>query len=255
MELERAVGGSLVLVASMVLAAVLLCSPASSAAASCGGDPTDTAAVAAIVADARAACPCDGFSGRMAYRRCVRERVKGALLAGTLPSRCRATVIRYANRSTCGAVPSAVTCCVNVAANREACTIARSDVACRAWRGGRGQVGTSDWCHDACPPEPTPAPATPTPTASGTPSGPPTPTALGPRCVCRCGPVPSPWPVNPYAPHGCPSFHWCVVMSSVPAGSADCAALGDGENRGCIYDPDAPIPGDPNGPVVDACNF
>lgn len=231
---------------------VLAFAPYEGEAATCGSAPADAAAVAAILADGRAACPCDGFSGRMAYRRCVRERVKSAVLAGTLPARCRATVIRSANRSTCGDVPSAVTCCANVSASREACTISRSDVACRAWRGGKGQVGKSDWCHDACPPEPTPGPVTPTPTATPTPSGQ---IGQGPRCMCRCGPVPSPWPVSPYAPHGCPSFHWCVVMSFVPTGSAECDALDDGSNRECSYHPDAPIPGDPNGPVVDACTL
>lgn len=241
--------------ALLVAAVMLAAAPRTADAATCGSAPGDDDAVAAIVADARAACPCDGFSGRMTYRRCVRERVKNAVLAGALPSRCRATMIRYANRSTCGDVPGAVTCCVNVSTNREACTISRSDIACRAWRGGKGQVGQSDWCHDSCPPEPTPGPPTPTPTATATPSEPPTPTALGPRCVCVCGPVPSPWPFNPYAPHGCPSFHWCVVMSSAPTGIADCDALDDGWNRQCSYDPDAPVPGDPYGPIVDACNF
>lgn len=237
---------------ALIVAAALFFAPRDAAAASCGSAPGDDDALAAIVADARAACPCDGFSSRMTYRRCVREHVKSAVLAGTLPSRCRATVIRYANRSTCGAAAGAVTCCVNASTNREACTVSRSDVACRAWRGGKGQVGASDWCHDACTPEPTPGPPTPTPTATPTPSGQ---IGQGPRCVCRCGPVPSPWPVNPYAPHGCPSFHWCVVMSSVPTASAECDALDDGSNRECHYDPDAPIPGDPNGPVVDACNL
>lgn len=236
----------------LIVAAALFFAPRDAAAATCGSAPGDDDAVAAMVADARAACPCDGFSSRMTYRRCVRDRVKNALLAGTLASRCRATVTRFANRSTCGNGASAVTCCVNVSSGREACTISRSDTACRASRGGRGQVGQSDWCHDACPPEPTPGPPTPTPTATPTPSGQ---IGQGPRCVCRCGPVPSPWPANPYAPHGCPSFHWCVVMSSVPTGSAECDALDAGSNRECHYDPDAPIPGNPNGPVVDACTF
>jgi hypothetical protein len=240
----------------LILASALVFEARDADAASCGSAPGDDAAIAAIVADARAACPCDGFSSRMTYRRCVRERVTSALLAGTLPARCRATVVRYANRSTCGNVPSAVTCCVNVSTSREACTISRSDLACRAWRGGKGQVGSSDWCHDACPPEPTPGPPTPTPTVTTTPSGP---IGLGPRCVCRCGPLPSPWPSpwpnTPYAPHGCPSFHDCVVPSFVPTGSAECDALDDGDNRGCHYNPDAPDPNSPNGPVVDFCTL
>jgi hypothetical protein len=233
----------------IVATALFALAPRDAHAAKCGSTPGDDDAVAAFVADVRAACPCDGFPTRAAYRRCVRDRVKSAVGAGALPARCRATVNRFANRSTCGKPAGAVTCCAIAAGNRDVCTILRTDVACRAWRGGRGQVGSSESCHDACAPAPT---ATPTPTVTPTPSGP---FGLGPRCMCRCFPVPSPWPANPYAPNGCPSFHWCVVMTSVPTGSADCEALSDGDDRGCVYTPDAPIPGDPNGPVVDACNF
>jgi len=245
-------------------AAVLSFAPRDARAATCGSAPGDTDAVAAIVADARVACPCDGFSGRMTYRRCVRERVKSALLAGTLPSRCRATVIRYANRSTCGDVPSAVTCCVNVSTNHEACTISRSDIACRAWRGGKGQVGKSEWCHDACPPDPTPSPKpTPSPTPTETPTDPPTPTqtssgppptpggTIGPRCVCQCGPNP---PGSGYSPYGCPSFHHCLVMSFVPAGSADCDALDAPPNRQCVYHANAPALW-PVGVIRDVCTL
>ena len=245
-----------VLIVSLVLAVVVALLPGHAAASTCGREPADDEAVAALVADARAACPCDGFLGRASFRRCVRERSTAAVVAGTLPSRCRATVIRMANRSTCGDVPSAVTCCVNLSAHHEACTISRSAIACEGWRGGKGQVGSSDWCHDACPPSPTPWAATPTPTPTVTPSGPPTPlTGLGPRCVCVCGPGPSPWPLNPYGRYGCPSFHYCIVMSFVPTGNAECDALDDGSNRQCNYHADAPRPDPVHGPFLDVCDF
>lgn len=214
------------------------------AAAACGGAPGDEAAIAALLADARQECPCDGFARRADFRRCVRERIRTAVELGTLPSACRARVARMAARSTCG-VASAVTCCTSLPSGRQDCSIARSAVACEARRGGTGLVGASDWCHDACVPGPTltpSAPPTPTPTSFG----------IGPRCVCRCGPPPTPVLGGAY---GCPSFHDCVVMSFVPTGAAECDALDDGDNRGCHYDPNAPDPYSVHGPVVDVCNL
>lgn len=156
----------------------------SSEASTCGRDPGDDDAVEASVTAIRAACPCDSFRGRGSFRRCARDRIKAAVTAGGLPSRCRATVIRAANRATSGDASSAVACCFERSTE---CTIARSAIACRAWRGGRGLVGKTDWCHDSCPTDPTPRPATPTPfpTATPTPLGeptpppPPTPTPMG----------------------------------------------------------------------------
>lgn len=230
-------------VVGTVLACAPLLAPRSADASTCGAGFGDDAAIAAFVADVRAACPCDGFERRSEFRRCVRERIPTAVAAGTLPARCRARVVRLANRSTCGSGPGAVTCCNPQSRGEGACTVVRSAAACAAWRGGTGELGYSDWCHDACPPAPTPTPP-PTPT--------PTRTSLGPRCMCVCGPPPTPT-LNP--PYGCPSFHHCVVMSFVPTASADCDAFDDPPNRGCYWTPDAPVPGSEEGPIVDACNF
>lgn len=227
----------------LLLTAALAIASDAAATSSCGRSPGDDAAITAIVADARAACPCDGFDRRADFRRCVRERIRTAVGLGTLPARCRAGVARMANRSTCGT--SGVTCCTSAPSGSDACTIARSASTCAARRGGTGRVGASDWCHDACLPTPTPTPFVP-PTPSPTSLG------IGPRCVCRCGPPPTAVLGGAY---GCPSFHDCVVMSFVPTGAADCDALDDGANRGCHYDPDAPSPYSEDGPVVDACNL
>lgn len=232
------------MVGTLVLGALML-APRAAAAATCGSAPGDEAAIAAFVADARAACPCDGFARRSEFRRCVRERIPAAVAGGTLPAPCRARVMRLANRTTCGSVAGAVTCCAPQSRGAGTCTIARSAAACEAWRGGTGMVGASDWCHDACAP-----PSTPTPTPTLTPT--PVLTALGPRCVCSCGPPPTPTLGGAY---GCPSYHLCVVTTFVPADWDDCDVFDDGDNRGCTYHPDAPVPGSLNGPIVDACNF
>lgn len=155
-----------------LVASLLALLPSWSDAATCGRDPSDEAAVEETVADVREACPCDEFQGRGPFRKCARDRIKAAVTGGELPTRCRATVIRFANRSTCGDASSAVTCCFD---RSTACTIARSMIGCRAWRGGKGLVGKTDWCHDSCPADPTPRPATPTPPPTPTPPDGPTP--------------------------------------------------------------------------------
>lgn len=241
--------GASSVVGLLLMTAALAIAYDAAAVPKCGSALGDEAAITALVADARAACPCGDFERRGHFRRCVRERIRAAIDLGTLPAGCRARVARMANRSTCGGA-SSVTCCASLPYGREACTIVRSAIACEARRGGTGQVGSSDWCHDACPPAATPTPSGPTPTAPVTPT--PTSFGIGPRCVCRCGPPPTPGLGGAY---GCPSFHDCVVMSFVPTDAAECDALDDGANRGCHYDPDAPRPYSEDGPVVDACNL
>ena len=231
----------------LLIATVTAMAPRAAHAANCGA-AGDEAAVAAFVADARAACPCDGFERRTTFRRCVRDRIQAAVAAGDFPARCRARVVRMANRWTCGDVSSAVTCCAPPSLRGQECRITRSVVECEAWRSGAGQVGSSDWCHDACPPVPAP---TPTATPSGPPTPTPPPSGLGPRCVCTCGlPQPQRTPSS-----GCPGLHPCIVMTFVPTGAADCDALDDGTVRNCTYDPDVPIPDPVWGPYLDVCTF
>ena len=238
----------LLLIATVTATAI---APGTARATNCSS-PGDDAAVAAFVADVRAACPCDGFRRRGTFRRCVRDRIQATVADGTFPARCRARVVRMANRSTCGDVSSAVTCCAPPSLRGQECRITRSVVECEAWRGGAGRVGSSDWCHDACPPSPS---ATPSPTPIVTPSGPPTPTrapsGLGPRCVCVCGP---PQPQRTPS-SGCLGAEPCIVMSFVPSGAAECDALDDGAVRNCTYDPGAPRPGPVWGPYLSDCTF
>jgi hypothetical protein len=242
----------------LLLAAAIMMEPRAASASTCGSQPGDEDAVAALIAEARTACPCDAFDRPAGFRRCVLERSRAAVAAGALPARCRARVMQMANRTTCGNVSSAVTCCAPLSYQIQACRIARSETTCGRWRGNAGRPGKSDWCHDACPPAATPRPATPTPAVTETPSGPttvtpstptPTPNGRGPRCVCTCGP---PEPMRtPSA--GCPGLHACIVTTFVPTGSADCDALDDLPRRQCTYDPNAPIPDPVHGPYIDDC--
>jgi hypothetical protein len=246
------------LLSTLLLAAALTMEPRAASASTCGGTPGDDDAVAALIADVRAACPCDGFDRPAGFRRCVLGRSRAAVAAGALPMRCRGRVMQMANRTTCGSVSSAVTCCAPLSYSLQACRIARSELSCGRWRANSGRPGKSDWCHDACPPAPTPA--TPTPVVTVTPSGPttvtptptptPTPSGLGPRCFCVCGaPQPSRTPSA-----GCPGLHGCVVTTFVPTGNADCDALDDPPRRDCHYDPNAPIPDPVHGPFIDYCD-
>lgn len=216
---RRALGSRLGLVAALALVAglSLLTHPRSAIAAACGSDPAADAALADVIADARAACSCEGTT-RGAHRRCVRDLANAAVRAGELPSRCRSSVVRFASRSTCGAREGAVTCCATTASGRDTCGIARSAAACAASRGGTGDVGATESCHDACVPVPT---STPTPSITPTP----TPTGLGPRCICNCTP--------PY-PQSCQAPHPCAVMSFVPDEPAECDVF-DQEGRSCFY--------------------
>lgn len=228
----------------LLILAVATFEPIAARAATCDDD----AAVAALVEDARGACPCASFDRRTAFRRCVRQRITAAVRAGTLGNRCRGRVAKMANRTTCGDLSSAVTCCATLPSGREACTIASSGVACGFWRGGTGRIGASDWCHDACLPAPTPSVTTTTPTPSVTPSGP---TGLGPHCFCACAP---PEPVRTPS-SGCPGLHGCIVPSVVPAGTADCDAFDDVPRRQCTYQSDGPVPDPVHGPFIDICDF
>lgn len=231
---ERAARWSGVLLAWMVLAAVTLCNPAPSAAASCGDGFNDLVVVADVVRAARQECPCASFDSRAAFRSCVRGQVEIALGLSHLPKRCRAAAMRYARSATCGAKPGKVTCCKGSTgaalpgtATQQACSLASSEARCEASRGGTGKVGRTESCYDACtePPGPTPSPPTRTPTWTPTPPGP---TAGGPCCACGCSP--------PYY-YDCPgSSHQCSKPAPAGADSNDdCEALDVPGRLGCEY--------------------
>jgi len=135
--------------------------------------------------------------------------VQGALVTGALRRQCRAEVVRFANRSTCGARPGSVTCCRTTAGGAESCIVATSIERCRPPRGGDAHPGATESCYDACLPAATPAP-TPTPVV--------TPTAGVARC-CGCGCAP-PYYLN------CPfSQHQCSVPAPDATTPDDCDAF------------------------------
>jgi hypothetical protein len=176
------------------------------AAADCGRAAGDAAAVAALVEQARAACPCASFDGRQAFRDCVRDVVGDAIGGASLPKRCRAAAMRFARKSTCGARDGKVTCCK---ANG-GCAIASSAERCAATGGGSGRVGASESCWDACVPVPTPSPrVTPTPFV------PP-----APCCACGCRP--------PYYT-GCSGTHQCSAPLDGGTSPAQCDSLDDAD--------------------------
>ncbi|MEW6273381.1 MAG: hypothetical protein AB1689_29225, partial [Thermodesulfobacteriota bacterium] len=144
----------------------------------------------------RAACPCAGCATPSAYRACARETVRASIASGVLRKQCRGEVMRFANRSTCGAKEGSVPCCTTSAAGRESCRIVADPARCRAPRGGEARIGASESCWDACLPLPSATPAvTPTPVVTPTP-------ASGGRC-CGCGCAP-PYYLNcPFSQHQC----------------------------------------------------
>lgn len=227
LEIERAARWSWVLMAWMVLAAVMLCNPAPTAAASCGDGFNDLIWVEDVVRAARQECPCASFDSRAAFRDCVRGQVEISIGLTNLPKRCRAAAMRYARTATCGAKAGKVTCCKGDAGT---CSLASSEASCEASRGGTGKVGRTESCFDACTPPPTPTPSPPppiTPTPFRWPPPPP-PTAGAICCACGCAP--------PYY-LDCPgSSHQCSMPT--PAGADaddDCEALDVPGRLGCEY--------------------
>lgn len=240
MARERVTRWAWVLMAWMVLAAAALCNPVSSSAASCGDGIMDLAIVDDVVYSARLECPCASFDSRAAFRSCVRGVMEVALGLGHLPKRCRAAAMRYARNATCGAKTGKVACCKGEG-DGAACNLVSSEARCEASRGGTGRVGSTESCYDACdpPPTPTPSPRMPTPAPDN-----------GPGCVCQCAYDPS---AGSSRPNGCASFHHCLVLSFVPAGQADCDALGDPPRRECTFHR-APVLW-PAGAIRDVCLF
>jgi len=98
------------------------------AAAACGDEPGDSAALAAARA-AVAACPCDTTSHRD-YVRCAGEVTKDLLDTGQLSAACRKAARKCASRSTCGK-PAAVTCCRPRSDGTSRCSITAQTAALR----------------------------------------------------------------------------------------------------------------------------
>jgi len=196
-HVRRALPGWCVVV-SITLAVL---SVGEAAAAGCDEKGIDAFAVAATVADARTACPCDAFDSRQEFRDCVRTVVDDAITGTALPRRCRGAAMRFARKSTCGAGPSKVVCCKAGGG----CSVAASEARCAELGGGTGQVGGTESCYDACVPTPTPAgsPTLPTP---------------GVCCACGCRP--------PYYT-GCSGTHQCSMPLSGGSSPEQCDALDD----------------------------
>lgn len=202
LHLASVLGRIAILATALFGAVSLTTTPA--IAADCGRSPGDAAAVAALVDQAREACPCASFAGRQDFRDCVRDVVVGAMVDGDLPRRCRAAAMRFARKSTCGARDGKVACC---RAN-DSCVIASSAERCEAMSGGAARVGSSESCWDACVPAPTPSPrVTPTPFGSA-----------GPCCACGCRP--------PYY-EGCSGTHQCSAPLVGGTSPEQCDTLDD----------------------------
>lgn len=147
----------------------------SRAQARCGDGPTDAEEVAATRAEIAAECSCATAVKHSDYTRCARGVASSAVAAGALSPSCQSSIMRCANRSTCGR-PDAVTCCVTNRSGKTTCSVKRSAAQCRAPAGGHACAGSFSSCCDACgpsgclaPPTPTPGP-TPTPVHTATPA-------------------------------------------------------------------------------------
>src|SRR5262249_48956471 len=113
------------------------------AAAACGDEPGDSAALAAARA-AIATCPC-GTTSHRDYLRCAGEVTRNLLGTGQLSAACRKAARKCASRSTCGK-PAAVTCCRPVSNGTSRCSITAAN-RCTAKGGCVGQYTS---CCDAC---------------------------------------------------------------------------------------------------------
>src|SRR5690348_6041141 len=91
------------------LLVVLSLLPARAALAGCGSLPGDSAAVAEIRGRAEMQCDCSTAYSHSVYVHCVRAVATAAVERGELTPSCRSSVVKCANKSTCGR-PSAVVC-------------------------------------------------------------------------------------------------------------------------------------------------
>jgi hypothetical protein len=82
--------------------------------------------VAAAVAEA---CPCDGAVSHKEHVRCVSRAAKGLALIKELPTKCRKTMVRCAQKSSCGRAKG-VACRVALRGGAERCSI-KAPARCR----------------------------------------------------------------------------------------------------------------------------
>jgi hypothetical protein len=196
---------------AIIVALALAAPPSPAATGPCGKGPTDEAAIDAAIFLARQMCPCDVFAKPGPHRACVRGVVDGLVAAEALRKSCRGAVMRYANRSVCGAPEGSVTCCRTTATGRESCGIAKSAARCKAPYGGQARLGATESCWDACRPQPSA-----TPVATATPIVTPTPEGGGVCCGCGCAP--------PYY-YDCPGVDQCSVPAPGATTPEDCDAF------------------------------
>src|SRR5712691_4614241 len=76
----------------------------------CGSQPGDADQVASVRATAAEQCDCASATDHGRYENCVHRVANAAVRAGSLRHECRDSVVRCAERSTCGR-KHAVTCC------------------------------------------------------------------------------------------------------------------------------------------------
>ncbi len=141
------------------------------AAAKCDPQGTDASDIAAARAAVASSCDCATAATHAQYTRCSRAVLRARVENGDLNRRCRRSVQRCAQRSTCGR-PDAVTCCITTASGKSKCRIRSDANRCKAPAGGAACVGNYESCCDACGagggcvPSPTPtAMPSPTPTS------------------------------------------------------------------------------------------
>jgi hypothetical protein len=158
------------------------------AQARCGDAPGDAAALAAARAAVQTSCGCPTTAGsRAGFLSCARGVAANRVAAGLLPGSCRASVMKCANKSTCGK-PGALSCCRTNRFGQTSCSIVGNAARCKAPVGGSACVGQFSSCCDACTatgcrPTPTPVP-TPTPSPKPT-ETPPIPTLAPLPEICQ----------------------------------------------------------------------
>src|SRR5262245_9611961 len=130
---------------SVLIGGALLVLTAHTAAAGCGDQPGDLAAVAATRAAADAACPCGTAVNHGQYVSCVADFANND---PSLPKQCKGAVKKCAAKSTCGK-PGFVTCC-RTKNGKTKCSLKKDASLCTPQKGGSACVGSFSSCCDAC---------------------------------------------------------------------------------------------------------
>src|SRR5581483_7795091 len=90
----------------------------------------DTQMVASARSTLAADCNCTGSARPKHYVRCVKSRIKSAIVAGALSPACKQPILRCEADSTCGR-PNAVACCRTGRTGRVKARIVRGVADCR----------------------------------------------------------------------------------------------------------------------------